>query len=229
MKGIFGLYPLAFYGILVGAVLIAFIIYTLWRNQKQRAIHTKAAFGKLLCEFCSPEGAFTELCDVWKGMVRKAEHATRGTFSSDRWVKAPKGFEQFTDIYLVLGDHCYPVRWPEGKPPSQQITVMKTHYLIGDPIPKITYNPDKWSIERYEHTTTAIMKYAFDEKTMQVITSAIGDIEGRIQKLINYLKTVPLILIGELIIVLVLIALAVVTCQNRSAISEIHNFILPGK
>ncbi len=167
MKGIFGIYPLAFYGIVVGIVLVVLIIFRLWYSQKQRTLHSQEAHGRILCEFCSPGGSFTELCDEWKGMVRKVESANRGTFTSDRWIKSPKGFEQFTDIYIILQDHCYPVRWPEGKPYSQQITVMKTHYLIGDPIPKITYNPDKWNAEVYDRTTTAIMKYAFDEKAYQ--------------------------------------------------------------
>lgn len=226
MNDILGLYPAAFYGILVGVLLVTYIIWTLWRNDKARQKYTIEAGSKLLCEFCSPEGSFEELCDVWKGMVRKMEHATRGSFSSDRWVKAPKGYEQFTDIYLVLQDHCYPVRWPSGEKGKRQIIVMKTHYLIGDPIPKITYNPDKWSANVYDRVTTAIMKYAFDEKTMQVITSAIGDIEGRIQKLINYLKLMPMIIVGELVLFLVIIALTIATCQNQAAVTEIHDFII---
>lgn len=205
MTSILGLYPLAFFGIVIGISLVLGIILFLWYNQRQKRIHEEKAKGKLLCEFCSTEGAFAILCDVWKGMVRKVEHANRGTFTSDRWVKAPKGVDQFTDIYLVLQDHSYPVRWPEGKPWAQQITVMKTHYLVGDPIPKITYNPDKWSKEVYERTTTAIMKYAFDERTMQVITNAMGDVEGRIDKFLDYLKRVPLILVIELVLALLII------------------------
>jgi hypothetical protein len=226
---IFGaeMYLWGFLLILFAIGIVLSIIIWLWNNQRQRRIHSQQAGSKLLCRFYSPEGSWPELCTVYKGMVRKMEHATRGTFTSDRWVEAPKGYEQFTDIYLVLQDHCYPVRWPEGKPFSQQIIVMETSYLIGDPIPKITYNPDKWSASVYDRVTTAIMKYAFDEKTMQVITSALGDIEGRIQKLINYLKMVPLMLIGEIVLALFIIILLVVSCQNRAAIIEMHNFMLP--
>lgn len=103
---------------------------------------------------------------------------------------------------------------------------MKTHYLIGDPIPKITYNPDKWSVTVYDRVTTAIMKYAFDEKTMQVIVAALGDIEGRIQKFINYIKMLPLLIIGELILLIAIIGLVVVTCQDHSAIKEMRNFMI---
>ncbi len=225
MTDILGLYPAAFYGILVGVLLVLYILFTFWRNRRAQKRHAAQARGMLLCEFCSTEGAFTELCKVWKGMIRKIETSDRGTFTSNRWINAPKGFEQFTDIYLVLPDHCYPVRWPEGKPDSQQITVMKTHFLIGDPIPKIAYNPSEWDKERYERTTTAIMKYAFDEKTMQVITSAIGDIEGRIQKLINYLKVVPLLFILGIIILLVCFVSLKMSCDAKSASEQMLQFI----
>lgn len=227
---IFGgeMYLWGFLLIIFAVGIAACFIGFLWYNQRQRAKHAEQAGSKLLCRFYSPEGSWPELCDVYKGMVRKMEHSTRGSFSSDRWVKAPKGYEQFTDIYLVLQDHCYPVRWPEGKPYSQQIIVMETSYLIGDPIPKITYNPDKWSAEVYDRVTTAIMKYAFDEKTMQVITSALGDVEGRIQKLINYLKMQPFVLIGELVLLLFMIIIMVTTCQTKAEIQQIRNFIVPG-
>ena len=224
MNDILGFYPLAFYGIALLVILVAYIILRLFLNQRQRRKHEEEARGKLLCEFCSPEGAFTELCDVWKGMVKKAE-SQRGTFLSNRWINPPKGYEEFADIYLVLQDHCYPVRWPEGKPWGQQITVMKTHFLIGDPVPKIAYDPSKWDIEKYTRTTTAIMKYAFDERTMQVITSAIGDIEKRIQNLVRYLKSIPILQVSMIILALLTIMNIVVTCQNKSAIAGIANFM----
>ena len=224
MTSILGLYPTAFLAILAGVLLVGLIILWFWYNARQRKKHQEMARGKLLCEFCSPEGAFTELCDVWKGMVKKFE-TQRGTFVSDRYIKAPKGYEEFADIYLVLQDHCYPVRWPEGKPFTQQITVMKTHFLIGDPIPKITYNPDKWDTERYTRTTAAIMKYAQDERTMQVAITAIGDIERRLQNLVNYLKTIPRLQLILLILGLLILGNILVTCQNKSAINSIVEFM----
>lgn len=89
MTDIAGLYPAAFVGIVVAVGIVLCVIIWLWNNQRVRGKFSEQTRGKLLCEFCSPEGAFEELCDVNKGMVRKMEHATRGTFSSDRWVKAP--------------------------------------------------------------------------------------------------------------------------------------------
>jgi len=214
--------------IVVAIGLVLGLILWLFLARRARQKHAKESGGKLLCEFCSPEGAFQQLCDVWKGMVRKMESSSRGMFSSDRWVKAPEGYEEFTDIYLVLQDHCYPVRWPEGESWDRQIIVMKTHYLIGDPIPKITYNPDKWSATVYERVTTAIMKYAFDEKTMQVITSALGDIEGRIQKLINYLKMQPLILIGLVVLLLIELVSLKMSYDARSFAQQTWQFVHPG-
>lgn len=225
---ILGLYPLAFYGILLAIVSVLLIIFKLWNDRRQRLIYEKEISGKMLCEWASPEGIKEELCDVWKGMIRKAESASRGTFASDRWVKAPKGYEQFADIYLVLQDHCFPVRYPTGKPYSQQTVVMKTHYLIGDPIPKITYNPSEWDIDRYSRTTTAIMKYAFDEKTMHVIISAIADITGKIQALLNYLKLIPIMFLAQGIVLVVVIIGVVSSCQARATSQAILDFIQRG-
>lgn len=224
-----GMYPLAFFAIVIIVPSIAAIILWLWYNQKQRSSHTAQARGKLLCEFCSPEGAYSVLCDVWKGQVKKIESSSRASFTVDRMVKAPKGHDQSIDVYYVLQDHCFPVRWPEGKPATQQIIVMKTHYLVNDPVPKITYNPDKWNPEVYDRTTSALAKYAQDEKNMQILVSELGGIWRKVEEFINYLRRVPLILIIELVLALLIIITIFFAYRASANSAAIINFLTGGK
>jgi len=226
MQGIFGLYPLAFFAILLIVGLVAAVIIYLYLNQRKRQENLDAIKGKLLCEFCSPNGAYTELCEEFKGQLKKVESKSRATFTVDRFINAPKSKgDQSIDVYYVLQDHCFPFRWPEGKPSSQQVIVMKTHYLVNDPIPKITYRPQDWSPEIYDRTTSAIAKYAQDEKTLQVLVSELAGVWKRIEDFVSYLKSIPMMRILLVIIILLELANAYMNYKGMSGTGSIISFL----
>lgn len=180
---------------------------------------------KLLCEFCSPEGITQQLCEVFKGQVKKEEAGSRATFNINKFVK-PKNqpMETSIDTYFVLQDHCFPCQWPEGKPPSQQVTVMKTHYLINDPMPKITGSMD-WNTEKYDRTTSALAKYAQDEKSMQVLVTEVTGTWKQIEQFVEYLKKVPFVLYASLASLLFNAACAAFIWMARGDIAKIWAFL----
>lgn len=203
MKSILGLYPLAFWGIVALAVAILVVFYILWRKGKRHTVVLEKVKGKLLCEFCSPEGAYTVLCDVWKGAVKKIEDKSRGTFLISKFVKAKEiPGEHSVDLYWVIQDHCFPYRYPEGRPYEEQTVVMKTHYVVNDQMPKITCNP-AWTQDLYYKTSAALGKLALDEKNMQMLVSELGGVWAKAEEFLNYLKRVPLILIGIGVLILI--------------------------
>lgn len=225
MKSLFGFQPVAFFAILAVIGLIVAIIIYLWWNQKKQEQHSKFARGKLLCEFCSPAGAYEEMCEEFKGQIKKVQEKSRGTFTVDRFVNAPKKGDQSIDIYYVLQDHCFPFRWPQGKPYRQQITVMKTHYLVNDPIPKITYRPQDWSAEAYDRTTSAIAKYAQDEKVLQVLVSELAGVWKNIEEFVGYLKKVPMMFIIQIATAFICLAAAYFSFKGSANSGSVVNFL----
>jgi len=224
-EDIFGLYPIAFIGLVLLIGIIGVIIYVLYSNAKARKQNVEESKGKLLCEFCSPEGSYEELCQVYKGQIKKVEASSRGTFLVNRFVKDPRQTNKSVDVYFVLQDHCFPHLYPQGKPREQQILVMKTHFLVNDPIPKISYNPEKWSKDVYDRVTSTLGKYAQDEKTMEVIMAWVSGVKEELENLIGYLKRVPLMLIGEVIIIILLLANIAVSSSAASSASAIIDWI----
>ena len=225
MKGIFGFTIPGFFGILLVVGLVATIIIYLWLDKRKKQQNIQATRGMLLCEFCSPEGTYNVLCEVFKGQIKKIEDKSRATFTIDKFVKAPKKGDQSIDVYYVLQDHCFPCRWPEGKPTSQQVTVMKTHYLVNDPIPKITYQPSEWNSGRYERTTSALAKYAQDEKNMQVLVSEIAGVWKRIEDFVGYLTKIPTMFIINLALVLICLVSAFLAYKAMSNTGNIMTFL----
>ncbi len=225
MKGIFGLQPIAFVGILALVAFIAAIIIYLWYKQKKRQSNLINTRGKILCEFCSPEGAYSEVCDVFKGQLKKIQSKSRGTFTVDRFINAPKKADQSIDVYYVLQDHCFPYRWPDGKPPDEQVVLMKSHYLVNDPIPKITYKPEEWDAERYEHVTAAIAKYAQDEKVLQVLVSELAGVWKQIEQFVELLKRIPMMFMIQLGQTLILLLIAYFAFKANSNSGSIVNFL----
>jgi len=222
----FGFYPLALLGIIAAVVVVASIIGFLWYKRKSHITSLTETHGKLLCEFCSPEGINSVLCEVWKGQVKKIEDKSRGTFLVSRFIKSKDiGGEHSIDLYWVLHDHCFPYRYPEGKPYEEQTVVMKTHYLVNDPMPKITYRPDRWNPDKYDRTTAALGKYAQDEKNMQVLVSWLGGMQERIEAFVNYLKRVPLILLGVGINILITIIATIIIVSKLGGIDAIMKFM----
>jgi hypothetical protein len=211
--GIFGLNPYAFFLILlIGGGFCAFF-GKIWYDQRKRKQAFQQAGNKVLCEFCSEGSCKAILCEVFKGQVKSVVNSSRATFSVEHYIGrsenklSEKGILGSLDFYFFLPDHAYPYRWPEGKPFEQQITVMKTHYYVNDPMPKITYRPQEWNSEAYERTTASLLRYAQDEKVAEV---AVGELSGKFnmfEKALVFMKQIPTIFfiqLGQCFILLVI-------------------------
>ena len=227
--GIFGLNPFAFFLIIfvVGLVLIVFA--RIWWNQRQREKNRQVAKRRVLCEFCGEGWAESVLCEVFKGQVKRIDDKTRSAFNVEKFLspKLSSTHEgEALDFYFWLPDHAFPVDWPEGKPVSQQIRVMKSHYYINDPMPKITYRPQEWNAEVYERVTSTLLKYAQDEKVAEV---AVGELSGKFQMFetaLRYMKNIPIMFILQLVACFMLLIVAVLGYLNMSAANIIKAFLV---
>jgi len=228
-SSILGMYPIAFWGVFALSIIVLWIIYSLWKNIRQQRRYRNDMCGKLLCEFLTPGvGSETIACNVWQGQARKIEPTSRLGFITDRFIKAPKGHESSIDIYFVLDDHCWPHPYPEGEKPEKQIMVMKTHYLKGDPMPKIARRPQDWTPERYANATAALIKMALNEKALQVFSSEVAGVWGKIENMIDYLKQIPQVRMLEFVIIIVLLIGLWITFTTRGAVMDMKPYIIPG-
>lgn len=220
---IFGLHWIAFIGIsLVIVVIIAYVLYLNY-ERKQRSNNAQIVEGRHLCEFASIEGGVEEICEVFKGEVAHKQKGSRATFSSDRWV-TPSKIETTIERYFILPDHSYPVRWPKGKPANQQVTIMKSNYVVGNPIPQICFKPDEWA-GKYEKVTTAMYKYGMEEKTLQVLTTEMSKVWEKFDNILEFMKRVPLILYINIFMVALLLVNAILVWRLGSNIDWIQVFL----
>ncbi len=206
-------------GIVIGIIVL---LYYKAKSRKANVVNTQ---GKLLCEFCSPEGAYEEVCDVYKGLIKKIQDKSRATFTVENFIKAPKKADQSIDVYFVLQDHCFPILYPAGKPRDEQVMIMKTHYLVNDPIPKITYKPEYWTEERYKTASSAIMKLALNEKSLQVLTSFMSGVFGNITEMLKSVSKIPLIFYIVLLNTLILAYVAYTTTTGKTIDTNILKFL----
>jgi hypothetical protein len=224
--GIFGLNPYAFFLILFIGTGILMIFARIWWNQKQQEKHRQQAKNRVLCEFCGEGWSELILCEVFKGQIKQEVKASRTSFGIQDFIAAPKNKLKHAvswglDFYFWLPDHAFLVDWPEGKPAKQQIRIMKAHYYINDPMPKITYRPQEWNADVYERTTSALLKYAQDEKVAEV---AVGELSGKFQLFetaLRYMKQIPMMFIiqlGQCFILLVIGFLAFKAMSNGDAV-----------
>lgn len=220
---IFGIHWLAF--IAVSFVLVLIIVYIYWLNwnKKRREYYSSLVEDQHLCEFISEDGSVTELCPVFKGQAKRIQKGSRAGFLVNTFIKHKSDADKNAEPYYILPEHSYPVRYPENKPRNQQVIVMKSHYLVGDPIPQITYRPDLWNPDVYERVTTAMNKYAFEEKTLQMVTSEIAQIWENIEEFLRVVKLIKPIGIGVLILMLMIAGALVVVISHTNKLDYIIN------
>lgn len=220
---IFGLHWMAFLAILL--VIAGIVAYILFLNyeRKQRSRNAQVVEGRHLCEFASIEGGIEEMCEVFKGEVAHKQRGSRATFSSDRWV-TPSKIETTIERYIILPDHSWPVRWPKGKPANQQVTVMKSIYVVGDPLPKVCLKPKEWD-GKYDKVTTAMYKYGMEEKTLQVLTTEMSKVWEKFDNILEFMKRIPLIMYVEFGIVVLLLLNSIFLWRLGSNVDWIQVFL----
>jgi hypothetical protein len=220
-KGWLGLQPSAFILIVTIVLIVLYVIGKFWWNDRQRKKNEKLAKNGVLCEFCGEGWSETVLCEVFKGQVKQQVKSTRATFGVQDFIAAPKDKIKHpanwdVDFYFWLPDHAFLVSWPDGKPSSQQIRIMKSHYYINDPMPKVTYRPQEWDADKYTRTTAILLKYAQDEKVAEV---AVGELSGKFKMFetaLKYVQRIPLMFILQLVTVFVILITAFMAWKGMS-------------
>ena len=229
--GILGLNPYAFLMIMFAISFVGIFVARLWWNQRQRTKNFREAGNMVACEFCAEGLSKTILCEVFKGQVKNIIQNNRTTFAVSDYIGRDqnklkeRGIFGDIDFYFYLPDHAYPYRWPEGKPFEQQITVMKTHYFVNDPMPKITYRPQDWNPDVYERVTATLLKYAQDEKVAEV---AIGELSGKFsmfEMALKFMQKIPLIFLIQLGQCLLLLIVGFMAYKAMGSSDAVAKFI----
>ncbi len=230
--GILGLNAYAFMFIFIVILVGVLIFGRLYWNQRQRGKAEELSKNKVLCEFCAEGSSKTVLCEVFKGQIKTEVAGSRATFGINQYISrkdnnlGDKGVMGEIDFYYWLPDHAFLVSWPEGKDPKQQIRVMKTHYYINDPMPKITYRPQDWTPDVYDRTTSALAKYAQDEKVAQILVSELSGKFAILENIVGMLNKIPLILYGVCGVAVVLLISVYMGWQNMNGISQVVKFLV---
>ena len=232
--GILGMNPYAFMITVIVVILTILIFARMWWDRRQQDKAREASKNRVLCEFCGEGWSEEILCEVFKGQIKQEVKTSRATFGITDFIAAPKEKVKHPvswglDFYFWLPDHAFLVSWPSGKAVRQQIKIMKAHYYINDPMPKITYRPQDWNPEVYERTTSALLKYAQDEKVAEV---AVGELSGKFamfETAIQFMKRIPLMFIIMLGQVFILFIIGFMAWKGMSNSDTVIKFLTGGK
>ena len=226
---IFGMPYMTFIIVLVIVLGVGALLFYLLYQARKRAQYNREAAGRVLCEFTSVTGGLVrrELCEEYKGEVKKIETKSRATFMSSQYAKPPTGHA--IDAYYLLPEHDHLDLWPPGKNPMQQVTVKKYYFTENDPCPKIPRNPEKWDAERYTRITATIAKLAKDESNLQVLVSEMSGVWQNIADFVTKLKRIDIIVIMLIVMIVIQLISGYLSFQTNSTAGAIARFLLGGK